>query len=376
MISTLSLPIDEINYLDPNYVYTYLENSGWQEESKIDDRAVILTIYKNSKKYSLLLPIDKTVPDFYSRMYDVLRTLEVVESKSKEEILKYLKTPHQIAIEQQTEIISLRFQFIYDEHRQQFSAKKMGVVLVSLQNLFDSVGQLESGKEAIKGKISDDILEKTEISVFETFKGSFGVNLAFSRLTQQLNLLERPLQEIVSQQFLELIKLSNSPDKENLKQMLLRLKKRTASTYRKFLAELLRADSNFYIDWGSVNPEAGGHAVLTFENTVNTIDFINKMEVEDPEEFTITGELLSASKNRNFLEILSLDDGEVYKGEILESVLMSSNTDLTIGHLYIVVFQQITSINPATGEEKIERKVIDIKYMNETSSSIESEGVK
>ncbi|GBF80191.1 hypothetical protein [Aphanothece sacrum] len=368
MILSTNLFIDNINSIDPSYVYTYLENNGWKEESKLDDIAVILTTNKNNKKYSLLLPLDQEIPDFYSRMYDVLRTLEVVDNKSKEEIIKDFKSPHQVALEQQTEIISLRFQFIYDEYKKQFSAKKMGLVLVSLQNLFDAFGELESGQESesIRGRISPKVLDKTEISVFETFKGSFGVKLAFAKLTQQLDLFEeRPLAERVSHNFLELINLSNSSDKENLKQMLLHLKKRIASRYRKFLAELIRDQSNFYIDWGSVNPEAGGHAYLTYENTVNTIDFINKMETENPEEITVRGKLLLASKSkRNYLEILSLEDKQIYTGDILDQVLKNTNIELTIDRLYIVTFEEITLINPATGEEKIERKVINIKYMN------------
>lgn len=367
MISPINLPIDDISSVEPSFVYTYLENNGWQEESKLDDRAVIFTIQKNHKKYSLLLPLDKKIPDFYSRMYDVLRTLEVIEDKSKIEILRMLKNTHQVALDKQTEIISLKFKFVYDQYKKQFSAKKMGVILVSLQNLLNAVGNHETGKDSERGSISEEILEKTEISVFETFQGSFGIKLAFSGLTDQLNLLERPLAERVSEKFLKLIELSNSPDKEKLKRVLLSLKKRTASQYRKFLAELTRAESNFYIDWGSVNPEAGGHACLTFDNTVQTVDFINKMEIEDPEEFTIRGELLSASQSSNSLEILNLGDGKKYTGKILDPILTNANVELTIKHFYIVTFQQVSSINSATGEEKIERKVIDIKYMDETT---------
>lgn len=371
MRPSTNLTVDNINSIDPSYVYTYLENSGWQEEQKIDERAIIFTIYKNNKKYSLLLPLDQEIPDFNSRMYDLFRVLEFIENRTKDEILKCFENPHQIALQQQTEILSLRFQFIYDKYQKRLSAKKMGVVLVSLQDLFDAFGELEAGKEVIsaKGRISKEILEKTEMSVLETFKGSFGVKLAFSKLNQQLSLLERPLAERVSQKFIELINLSNNLDKENLKHMLLQLKKRTASRYRKFLAELIRAESNFYIDWGSVNPESGGRGYLSYENTVHTIEFINKMETENPEQITVCGELLLACKSkRNYLEISSIEDGTEYKGDISDSVLRNTNIELTIGHLYRVVFEELTSINPATGEEKIERNVINIEYIGSTTN--------
>ncbi|MGK7886627.1 MAG: hypothetical protein AB4057_18625 [Crocosphaera sp.] len=194
------------------------------------------------------------------------------------------------------------------------------------------------------------------------------MRLAFARLNQQLNFLENPLPERISQKFLELIELSNSPDKENLKQMLLKLKKKIASRYRKFLAELNRDQSNFYIDWGSLNPEGGGHAYLSHENIVNTIDFINKMETEHPKEIVVKGKLLSASKsNRHYVEILSEDNQEKYRGDILESALKKENNEdieLTIDHEYKVTFEEVTLIHPATGEEKIERTVVKIQPMS------------
>ena len=370
MIPSTDLSVDNINSIDPNSVYLYLQNNGWKEREKIDDRAIIFMMQKNNKRYSLLLPLAQDIPDFYSRMYDVLRVLEAIESRPKSEILNCFKNSHQVAFEQQTEVISLRFHFIYDQYKKRFPAKKIGLILVSLQELFDAVGEFETGKEkdSTKGKIAQYILEQTEISVFETFKGSFGVRLAFARLNQQLNFLENPLPERISQKFLELIELSNSPDKENLKQMLLKLKKKIASRYRKFLAELNRDQSNFYIDWGSLNPEGGGHAYLSYENIVNTIDFINKMETEHPEEIVVKGKLLSASKsNRHYVEILSEDNQEKYRGDILESALKNKNNEdieLTIDHEYTVTFEEVTSIHPATGEEKIERTVVKIQPMS------------
>jgi hypothetical protein len=71
------------NSLEPQRIYEYLENYGWEEERKLDDMAAILSINKNDKKYSILLPLDKEISDFTSRMYDVFRTLEVVEERPK-----------------------------------------------------------------------------------------------------------------------------------------------------------------------------------------------------------------------------------------------------------------------------------------------------
>ena len=78
---------ERLKLVDPTKLLTYLKNKDWQEDSTIDTGAIVLTIQKNTKKYSILLPIDKTVPDYISRLYDVFRTLEIVENEFKEVIL-------------------------------------------------------------------------------------------------------------------------------------------------------------------------------------------------------------------------------------------------------------------------------------------------
>ena len=353
------------NALEIETIHEYLENKGWKEERKIDDMALILSISKNNTKYSILLPLDKDISDFASRMYDVLRTLEVVEERPSIEILDNFKNTHQIALEKDCEILSMRFQYIYDKHRNQFPAKKIGNILTSLQDVFDAVGQSESGQTISRGKIKKEILERTEISVFDTFQGSFGVKLALAPKPEQLELLERPLAEKVAEKFLQLAKFSNNSDKEELQKLLTTLNRRAASTYRKFLLNLITSESNLSIEWGSINPQAGGKANLTYEKTISTVEFINKMEAEAPEEYNIEGELLSASKIRNIIEIKNIKEKEKYSIKIPENILNNPTIDLTIGYLYSVTFLEITSINPTTGEEKFERTVTDISRLSQ-----------
>ncbi len=180
-----------------------------------------------------------------------------------------------------------------------------------------------------------------------------------------MNFLERPLGERVSETFIELIHLSNSPDKGRLKEYLLRLRKRSASRYRKFLMSLLNSEANFYFDWGSVNPEKGGKAVLSFDNVITTIEFINKMEVEDPSEYTVKGQLIAANKNTNNLEIEDFQDKKRYIGKAINNIVNSRDIELTIGKLYTATIQEISSINPATGEEKTEYTIINLLYLEE-----------
>ncbi|MBD1888996.1 hypothetical protein [Coleofasciculus sp. FACHB-SPT9] len=360
------ISINTFESIEPISVANYLQENGWLEEEKIDTRASIWTKTKNNKKCSVLLPLDTELPDFSSRMYEVFRTLEVVEQRPLSEILSPLKNVSGIAKDKNREILKIKFNFIFEQGKRQFPAKKMGMVLTSLQDLFDAVGQAETGKFSDTGKIQKEIVEKTELSVFETFKGSFGVKLALAPNPEQLEIFESPLAEKVSESFLELIKRSNNSDKEKLKEFLLRLKRRSASRYRKFLMSLISSEADLFIDWGSQNPDKGGQAKLSFDNTVNTVDFINKMEAETPEEYKIIGELLSASKIKNSIEIQSFEDSKKYSAKISEQIANNTEVELTIGKFYSTTIQEITSINPATGEEKIECTIIEILQYNET----------
>ncbi|BAY96092.1 hypothetical protein NIES37_00180 [Tolypothrix tenuis PCC 7101] len=354
-----------LNSIEPISVVDYLVTNGWVEEEKIDSRASIWAKRKNSKKFSILLPIDPEIPDFYDRIYEVFKTLEFFEQRPLSDIINAVRNVKDIAIEKQREILTLKFKFLYEESKRQVPAKKIGNVLTSIQELFNAVGQSESGHISEHGKIQKEIIERTELCVFETFQGSFGIKLALAPHPQQLNFLERPLGERVSETFIELIHLSNYPDKGRLKEYLLRLRKRSASRYRKFLMSLLNSEANFYFDWGSVNPEKGGKAVLSFDNVITTIEFINKMEVEDPSEYTVNGQLIAANKNTNNLEIEDFKDNKRYIGKAINNIVNNRDIELTIGKLYTATIQEISSINPATGEEKTEYTIINLLYLEE-----------
>ncbi len=349
----------ELNYLDSLSVYNYLQDNGWKEEEKLGDKAYILAISKNQKKYSVLLPLKKELADFASRMYDVFRVLEVVEERPKSEIIAGLKNPQQVAIQKNCEIFSLRFKFIFEEYKRELSAKQMGKILISLQDLFDAVGQYELTQTYTKGKIAQEILDQTELSIFETFQGSFGIKLTMAN--GQLSFLERPLSERIAQIFLELLRFSNQLDKRELKQTLLRIKRRAASKYRYFLFYLSRIKSDLNFDWGSLNENSGGHVILAYDDILKTIDFINKMEEEEPEEYEIYGRLSSANKKTKKLTIEELETSELYSLKISKENwenLENQGIELTIDNLYSAIFQEVTLVNPATEEEKIERTIV------------------
>lgn len=150
----------DFNSLEPLAIYNYLEENGWKEERRIDTRGSVLKTSKNDKKYSVLLPLEKDLPDFESRMYDVFKVLEVVENRARSQIIAGLINLAEIAREKECEIICLKFKFI-EEDKKQLPAKKMGAVLTSLQNCFHAVGGSEAGFHSGNARTPKEVLEKT-----------------------------------------------------------------------------------------------------------------------------------------------------------------------------------------------------------------------
>lgn len=78
---------EQVKLVNLQKLLDYLDDTGWEKDPMSNNVVVILDIFKNHQKYSLLVPTDKTIPDFWSRMYDVFKTLETVEGRFKELIL-------------------------------------------------------------------------------------------------------------------------------------------------------------------------------------------------------------------------------------------------------------------------------------------------
>ncbi|NEN92448.1 MAG: hypothetical protein F6K48_27535 [Okeania sp. SIO3H1] len=87
------------------------------------------------------------------------------------------------------------------------------------------------------------------------------------------------------------------------------------------------------------------------------------MEQEDPEEYEIQGRLLLADDNTKKLGIEELGTNKFYLARVSEEVwekIENQTIRLTIRDLYLARFQEVTLVNPATEEEKIERTIIKL----------------
>lgn len=71
---------DIFDLINPPIIEKYLLDNGWRKEEKINGRSIVLSTHnKAGEKFSIMLPLDKTIPDFSYRMAEVFKVLEVFD---------------------------------------------------------------------------------------------------------------------------------------------------------------------------------------------------------------------------------------------------------------------------------------------------------
>lgn len=71
--------------MGPLAVATYLRSKNWQQVEVIGDKGSVWTLHSDGQEFEILVPFNRELRDFASRMSDVLQTLEVVESRKPTE---------------------------------------------------------------------------------------------------------------------------------------------------------------------------------------------------------------------------------------------------------------------------------------------------
>ncbi|MCU0549314.1 MAG: hypothetical protein MUC48_08200 [Leptolyngbya sp. Prado105] len=370
------ISLEKFYAINPETVATYLRSNGWQEQTQSENQHSIWQFVSEARgEFILLLPLNPEIPDFPDRMYDTFRTLAIVEQRSEALIFNDLADVRYVAKEKEREILNLRLNFVDGQPQisfQEAPAKRLAMILGSLQDTLDAIGQVKAGRATPFGKVAEEITAQTQLSVLGIFKGSFGIRLASAAPSiQQLSFLENPLAESVLEEFLELV--NQSTNETRLREILIRLQRRSASRYRKFLLSLVDANADLYLDWGSSNTEKGGSAALSTLSALNAVEIVRKMEVESPVEFEIRGQLLSASTTRKTFEIRDIIEGVSYSGKITDNAI-EDEVELTLTKkLYSARLQEIVKTNPTTGEGSIEYKLVSLRTWNTNSQPTQQE---
>lgn len=343
------LDLDELQDIDPETVLKYLESNGWVEiSSKSTPEYLIWKHFTQDDKVAfVLLPLDDKAPDFPSRIYDLINVLAIVEERSQSNVLDSLKAAREFAEAKDRDVLNFRLKF-EDNSQREVLAGKLGKLLVSFQNLVNGIAQFRAGSPSIAGPIPDRILQQSQISVLGAFEGSFGLRLAsVPPKTEQLEAFQKPLIREAFQELFDLVKASS--DDQLLKETLVKLRKRSASSYRHFLIALSELRTDNAIEWGSPDKELGGFIEFPYTAVIRALLTVTKTVAEVPDEFDILGEWIGGNKRRKVFEVKDIESGETYNGTVSATALKDIEV-ANISQLYNVRILEEPELNEATQE--------------------------
>ncbi|MDS3860131.1 hypothetical protein RIF25_04860 [Thermosynechococcaceae cyanobacterium BACA0444] len=369
--------LSKYRFIEPDAVTHFLLGQGWEEFNKKDGIVSIWGIEKAGDIFKILLPLNPESPDYPNRMLEAVKIIGLVESREESDLLKSFLNNSIFARESNRELMDLRLlPELESVEKNEFPAKMLGYILSSLQNLIDAIGQAEEGyRSSITGVISKTITDRTRLSVIGTAPGSFIVKLAGPTAPTQTNLFDEvdgSLEQRALNSFLTLIRVSHEGKMDDLRELLIKLERRTVVTYKKFLSNVSSANSGFDIKLGSTNPNIGGEARLNSSEILGLIDFLSRIESQTPEIIKVDGTLKLVgekdSKNNFTFKMERLGDGKIFHGKIASSVI-ENGVELTLNRKYSAFIEETESINVITNESVKNWKLVDIHYLEETSRS-------
>ncbi|MEO0684730.1 MAG: hypothetical protein AAFY76_06680, partial [Cyanobacteria bacterium J06649_11] len=190
-----------------------------------------------------------------------------------------------------------------------------------------------------------------QLSVISTFEGSFGLRFIASNSREQLSYLEEPLIRQSVTELFALLKVSENEDL--LKKSLVRLRKRTASSFRNFLIALSALEVDSVIEWGSPEKALGGQIELSRLAVTKALHTVTRTVVETPDEFEIIAEWIGGNKRTRNFEVRDIEadseDDSTYKGKIAATALKSAEI-AQWSQIYKVRLLHEPELNEATEE--------------------------
>jgi hypothetical protein len=238
----------------------------------------------------------------------------------------------------------------------------LGIILQSLQNLIDAIGQVKTGHGGQPGKIPSTITEETKLAMAGTFSGSFGVEII---ALSPANLFGESLVREAIEEFIALLKVGSK--REQLGERLLGLRGRSISRYRNLLKGLVTAGTGVGIEWGSPKAGGGGVANLTLTTAKAVIAILDQITTQDPVEYEIIGELIGGNKRTGSYEIKNRENSEKYSGKVLEQAEQDI-AEASLGRIYVAIIREKIEVFPMTGVEKIEYELVSLKPFIKTNT--------
>lgn len=369
MLELKEYEISKIGYISPFKICSYLQEQGWLKRKELNG----ISVWTNTKTDNLsgiFVPLRDDFVDYQSRVFEILYTLQEFEKRPIYQIIQSLHSLSYIAKASRREVIEFRIKYIFEE-KYDASLKKIGSVFKSLQDLFEALGEFKS-LNRVSSLNMTSLKKELEVSLIETFQGSFGFRLGFSKSdNKQLEIFDVPIAQDTAQEFLELIKTcSSKPEIFEIK--ISKFSGKSFAKFKSFISNLITLNANIDLEWGSINIEKGGAVSITYEQLIETLELIKKREISDPTVIKITAKLILASvetkkKKHNKFIAVTLEDEQEYRGNISKNILDNKNIELTVGKIYQMSLEETISVNMATGNEETNYTLIDLKEIKKTS---------
>ncbi len=233
----------------------------------------------------------------------------------------------------------------------------MGLILSSLQETIDAIGQIKLGKSE-SHIIPPEVKQKTQVVMSGVFSGSFGMRLQGSVYEEDsLGLGESFLGQCLKE-FIQLINLGANT--EELPAKLNVLKKKTAFKYTEFLTALTRIGiSKLHIDWASPGQKVQ-MGEIEQETVFKVLDVIKNTKLRAETEICVNVKLTQISYSSKTLTLQEVASKKKYKCLITDSAMKDVET-ISRNRVYVATIQEYVIVSTVLNKEKQEYELLSLK---------------
>lgn len=247
--------------------------------------------------------------------------------------------------------------------RTEAPAKLLGMMLSSLQDMLNAIGQAITGESTKRGAVSKDTIAGNEMMVTAFGAGSFEVELVSS---QYADLFDQTDVTATLEEFVKVVATGSNADE--LQNYLRRLRARAAGSYLNFLRSIDKGVERTIVRWAS--PGGEERRVEVSALTVRAaIAIIEDETLEDRESFTLFATLVGANLRTRTYEVRGEgDDKERYSGKIATEAAAAVK-GAVLGRAYNARLRRVLKIQTSTGEEHEEVILVGLDEASETAST-------
>ncbi len=222
-------------------------------------------------------------------------------------------------------------------------AKELGSLLVSLQDLLNSIGQAILHEPAEFGRIQNDVISESKLNFIGAGMGSIVIDLASTSLN---NLFGDSEVDPAIEKFIDLVNIGNNEDLLN--GLLKILQPRVAQDYYDFLNIFLKPVKEATFEWASPKLKQSRISVLSSSTAEEIMMLIQKGEVIDNEIIEVFGELVGANIRTKKIELMT-SDNQKYECKIPDENV-SQVSGSVIGGTYRIILKRTNTKKTTTGK--------------------------